>query len=211
MKEPKDTGYRCIHLIYCYYSDKNDRFNGLKIEIQVRTKIQHAWATAVETIDTFTKQSLKTNNGQDDWRRFFVLMSSYMALTEKTALVPNTPTNKNSLKVELKEYAKRLRVEEILGVLGNTIQFFEKKLDPKDHFILLILDTDNKTAEYAGYLKSELKNAMNHYLIQEREAIGANKNVVLVSADSMTGLRKAYPNYFLDTKLFLQLLENALK
>ena len=45
---PKDSGYRGVHLIYRYYSDKNETFNGLKIEVQIRTALQHAWATAVD-------------------------------------------------------------------------------------------------------------------------------------------------------------------
>lgn len=47
---PQRTGYRGIHLIYRFSSAKTLRLcNGLKIEIQLRSPLQHAWATAVET------------------------------------------------------------------------------------------------------------------------------------------------------------------
>lgn len=51
---PKTSGYRSIHIIFkCN--------NGFSIELQIRTQIQHAWATAVETMGTFLKHSLKSS------------------------------------------------------------------------------------------------------------------------------------------------------
>ena len=43
---PKPSGYRSHHLIYAYYSDKKATHNGLRIEMQLRSQLQHAWATA---------------------------------------------------------------------------------------------------------------------------------------------------------------------
>jgi ppGpp synthetase/RelA/SpoT-type nucleotidyltranferase len=61
MLNPKPTGYRGVHLIYRYFSDKIDTYNTLKIEMQIRSQYQHAWATAVEIVGTFTKQALKSS------------------------------------------------------------------------------------------------------------------------------------------------------
>ena len=46
IKDPKPSGYRGIHLIYSYNSDRQTTYNKLQIEIQMRTQVQHAWATA---------------------------------------------------------------------------------------------------------------------------------------------------------------------
>lgn len=81
---PKKTGYRGIHLIYECNSKNNSSYNGMNVEIQLRTKLQHTWATAVETIDTFTGSELKSNKGKDEWKRFFALMSSLFALEENS-------------------------------------------------------------------------------------------------------------------------------
>jgi Region found in RelA / SpoT proteins len=51
--EPKTDGYRGIHLIYRYKNLQESSYNGLLLELQLRTKLQHAWATAVETMGTF--------------------------------------------------------------------------------------------------------------------------------------------------------------
>jgi putative GTP pyrophosphokinase len=58
---PKETGYRSVHLIFKYrsQSSKHRAWNGLRVEIQLRSRLQHAWATAVETVDTFTRQTLR--------------------------------------------------------------------------------------------------------------------------------------------------------
>lgn len=59
---PKRDGYRGIHLVgrYSAQAQKNEPWNGHRIEIQLRTRLQHAFATAVETVATFTRSTLKT-------------------------------------------------------------------------------------------------------------------------------------------------------
>ena len=59
-------------MIYRYSSDKGKKdYNGLLVEIQIRSKLQHLWATAVETVDFFTSQTIKSNQGQKEWVTFF--------------------------------------------------------------------------------------------------------------------------------------------
>jgi hypothetical protein len=72
--EPPPSGYRGVHLVYKYISDRRTTWNGLRIEIQLRSGLQHAWATAVETVGTFTQQALKSSQGGADWLRFFALI-----------------------------------------------------------------------------------------------------------------------------------------
>ena len=59
IKTPKFSGYRGVHLIFKYKSDKVHDWDDMKIEIQFRTLIQHAWATAVETVGIYIGQALK--------------------------------------------------------------------------------------------------------------------------------------------------------
>jgi hypothetical protein len=40
-------------------------YNDLKIEMQLRSQYQHAWATAVETVGTFIGQALKSSIGPE--------------------------------------------------------------------------------------------------------------------------------------------------
>jgi ppGpp synthetase/RelA/SpoT-type nucleotidyltranferase len=53
LARPQPSGYRGVHLIYKYFSEsKSTAYNDLKIELQIRSQFQHAWATAVETVGT---------------------------------------------------------------------------------------------------------------------------------------------------------------
>ncbi len=45
----------------------------LLIELQLRTRLQHEWATAVETMGTFLQSSLKSSQGPEEWLDFFSL------------------------------------------------------------------------------------------------------------------------------------------
>src|SRR6266536_5093371 len=72
IENPSNTGYRSVHLMYRYHSDKNKAsYNGLRIEMQLRSRLQHAWATAVETVGEFIGQALKSNVGQAPGFRIF--------------------------------------------------------------------------------------------------------------------------------------------
>lgn len=62
-----------------------------------------------------------------------------------------------------------------------------------------------------GYKKSQLTEAEARYLQSESSANSANTESVLVSVDSVNALRRAYPNYFLDTKKFVDLVTKVIK
>src|SRR4051794_19466389 len=53
VESPKTSGYRGIHLVYQYKLKTAPLYEGLRLEVQLRTKLQHVWATAVETVGTF--------------------------------------------------------------------------------------------------------------------------------------------------------------
>ncbi len=112
IQQPKGDGYRGAHFVCKYKSNlkQNQMWNGLRIEVQLRSRLQHAWATAVETVDTFSRQTLKVGGGQKDWKRFFALMSSDIAGRERKPLVPGTPEDKKSLTGELRVYVDKLQV-----------------------------------------------------------------------------------------------------
>lgn len=88
IQEPKSSEYRGIHLIYKYVNPTIESANGLKIELQIRTKLQHTWATAVETMGTFLDYSLKSSEGPQRWLDFFSMTSSAFAFFEKSEPVP---------------------------------------------------------------------------------------------------------------------------
>jgi ppGpp synthetase/RelA/SpoT-type nucleotidyltranferase len=209
---PKADGYRSFHLIYRYHSraKKHAVYSGLKIEIQIRTKLQHAWATAVEIISTFTGQALKSNVGDECWKRFFKLMSSEIALREKRPLVPDTPQDHNALVVELRQLVEKLQVQTALTGWGTGVKVISER-EKGAHSYLLILDSRKRNITHIGFTKQELPEAQRRYLKAEEE--NADKpwiQAVLVSVDSVSALRRAYPNYYLDSQAFSQAVNRAI-
>ena len=79
--KPKASGYRSIHFTYKYVSD-NDDYDGLRVELQIRTRLQHDWAMAVETAELISKSSLKASLGDENWLSFLKLSSAVFAQKE---------------------------------------------------------------------------------------------------------------------------------
>ena len=110
IKNPKPDGYRSVHFIYKYKSDKKSTYDGQLVEIQIRSQLQHAWATAVETVDLFTKQAIKSNEGKQEWKDFFRLVSSAFAILENETQVPGTPERVDVSRKEIEEKIKILKI-----------------------------------------------------------------------------------------------------
>src|SRR3989344_7896748 len=108
---PKSDGYRSIHIVYEYKSDKGKQeFNGLRIEVQIRSKLQHIWATAIETVDFFTRQAIKVSEGHPEWKEFFRLVSSAFAKMENCSYIPNTPIDERELYHMIKKKESELNI-----------------------------------------------------------------------------------------------------
>lgn len=204
IKCPKSSGYRSLHLIYKYKNLDKPIYDGLCIEIQIRTKLQHAWATAVETIGTFLEQSLKSSEGSQVWLDYFKLVREAFAELEKSPMA--------------KEYAHESPVKIFRNVLLQTKQLDVKnKLtgfavaanaikteQSKGSYHLIILNAKLQSVVIQSFGKKRLDEANSKYIEVEQNNAENNSSiqVVLVSTNSIEALRKAYPNYFLDTRQF---------
>ena len=211
INNPKPDGYRSYHYVFKYRSAAEDKqiYNGLRIEIQIRTKLQHAWATAVEAISTFTEQALKSGIGDVRWKRFFALMGTAIAKREGCPIVPGTPAGERELISELHQLFIELQVEMVLAGITATVQMVRD--DANAQAYLLVLDADKKFLEIKSYKANEMSNASQEYLlVEEQYADNPTVQAVLVSVDSLATLQSAYPNYYLDTGEFLAAVRLAI-
>lgn len=211
IRNPKDSGYRGVHLVYRYFSDRQDTYNGLSVEVQLRSQLQHTWATAVETVGTFVQQALKSSQGEEAWLRFFALMGSAIAIREKTPLVPGTPTGTTELTKQLRQTVKELDVESRLTAYGTALQITEDPGRRKARYFVVDLDYAAKELKIRGYSQAQLQRATEDYARTERKISSVNSDAVLVSVDSINALRRAYPNYYLDTHSFIRLVREVIK
>jgi putative GTP pyrophosphokinase len=139
IREPKPDGYRGIHLIYRNKNNGAPAYNGLSIEMQFRTRLQHAWATAVETMGTFLGQALKSGQGDESWRNFFGIAGAALAVVEKTQAVPGYENRSlDEIGHQLAEAESRLRViEKLRGFAVATNQIHTQSGPGAYHLIVL--------------------------------------------------------------------------
>ena len=206
IQSPRSSGYRSMHLLMQYESDIESRsvYNGQKIEIQLRTKLQHSWATAVETVSTFIGQKLKSGIGDKRWLRFFALASSVFASKERCPYVPDTPTKKDDLLSEIEKLSHELNIEPFLrscivisDIYGDLSDNVLKKTDK----VLLTLNASTRKIDVEVFGQEELDKAAEELAKSERHP---ELDVVLVGIDSLLQLKTAYPNYFADTTDFVE-------
>lgn len=210
---PKPDGYRSLHLVYGYNSDKNKKeFNGLLIEVQIRSRLQHIWATAVETAGFLTRQAIKSNEGGPEWADFFKLMGSAFAKMENCPTVPNTPESKEELISAIKDKEKEINFIDKMESWSSAVEFINREVKSnvkkKAKFFLLELDILGKKTMIKKYTEKEEEKAIEDYSTLEKRHLGSKDyDIVLVGAENLSDLKKAYPSYFLDIVEFLRHLK----
>ncbi len=207
IQNPRDIdGYRSHHLVYKYYNRHKPMYDGLRVEIQLRTKLQHIWATAVETMGTFLGQALKSKQGEKEWLDFFALVSSAFSFLENTPQVPRfAHLSKRETIEKVAKMEKELDAIEKMKNFSTVVS--EINTNKSYTYHLLVLNSLKHSIDVYTYDRDNFEKAMADYAKFEDEASkGSKLEPVLVSAGPMENLRKAYPNLFLDITEFEQAL-----
>lgn len=207
IKEPKSSGYRSIHYVYQYHSDDNEELDGLRIELQIRTRLEHSWAMAVETASLISRTSLKANIEDGSiWRKFFKLVSAIFAQREDKP-VPQEfiGYSHDDFCREYIQYVEQYKLLDQLRALRVTVNWDDVYGDSNDGYCVLSINFAEKTVAYRTYPLADEDSATSTFAQMEQN-IDSNEAVLLVSIAKMQELREAYPSYFLDTKEFLSAL-----
>jgi hypothetical protein len=208
IQTPKESGYRSVHLIYKYKNPVATPYDGLHLELQIRTRLQHAWATAVETIGTFLNQALKSNEGPAEWLYYFKVVSAAFALIEKTSLPEEffgwTPARIVQTCIGLERDLDVRRKLQAFAVAAKAINSSKAK----GSYHLIVLNPTDRTVFVESFGKRRLTEANEAYAKAELlgSVRGEDIQTVLVATDTVGSLRRAYPNYFLDTRQFISAL-----
>ncbi len=208
IQNPRDEdGYRSLHLIYKYKNKHAPQYNDLRVELQIRTKLQHVWATAVETMGTFLGQALKSRQGDKKWIDFFAVVSSAFAHQEKTSLVPHcAKLSRKETFLEVAQAEKDLGALEIMDGFALAANDIAKQRVPGKSwsYHLIVLDSLSKVVNITAFDRESLAEALTEYSkVEAQAAQGMKIEPVLVSAGRIDTLRQAYPNFFLDITEFI--------
>ncbi len=203
---PKESGYRSIHFNYKYVSDNPD-YDGLRVELQIRTRLQHDWAMAVETAELITKSALKASLGDKNWLDFFKLASAIFARKE------GLPVAKSFSGYSEEEYCKQYsRLEQDnkfldqLQALVRAVKITEK-YSLKAGYAVILIQFVEKRVQLRHFDIDSLDKATTYYSEVEKSINDEESAVVLVAVSDMKELQDAYPSYFLNASEFVQSLQ----
>ena len=185
-------------------------YNGLRIELQIRTLLQHTWATAVETFEAFMGEKFKSSQGNQNWLNFFALVSSAFALKEKLPTLPeHAHLSQQQIADKIKKQADELQLALVMKGFSLAANNLIHKYRRSGGVALMIFDASVKSANVTIYHKEAYKLAYDAYLSEEkRSSQDPSRQVVLVKMDSFQKLEKAYPNYFANLRIFQAELQN---
>lgn len=198
---PRSSGYRGRHVILHY----EDLASGhrLFVEVQVRTKMQHDWATAVEMHDAAVKTRLKFNEIDNAPGRFFRKAALLIAQLEEQGSVDARSIR--LLSEGRSELPDALRAVEILKAACGSIW-----LPPSDlssaragDYCLVDFRPDIQLVEMVPLARM---GALATYFEKEKEDVEGEHNIVLVRGASAEVLEELYPNYFGDISSFIELI-----
>lgn len=220
---PKSSGYGGIHLIYsCYENQKSEHiWKKTKVEVQLRTKLQHAWATSLEIIDTLEHTNLKTSYcGSLAWRRYFFLMGRLVSHEEGFHKLSQQDLFETRCQLfgspglfypKLKGLAAHLGVISKLRKYALAINLStDKKVlattkNSSGLFLILMTLNEKKGNQSIDvsttfFPASDSDDAIKKY--NEAEMNPTIYLTVLLSVTDAKTLKQAYPNYFGSTTSF---------
>ena len=201
IKRPKQTGYRGIHDVYEY--DVNSQvgrgLTGLFVEIQYRTLVQHAWATAVEVIGFITESQPKFQKGDNRYERLMALASEILARSfeDSNGSLPNIPNKQ--LVEEFVNLDSQLGILKMLHGLNSA----DKAVSGKRNAILIF----SEFGELEIRTFRDATDALVALFELERQLPG--QYIVLVRADTNEEIRLAFKNYFSDAHDFISLINDG--
>lgn len=203
IQNTKESGYRSIHIVHAFYNIKYPELNGLKIETQIRTTIQHSWATAVEMVGIFRRESLKSSMGDQGWLRFFILVSQLFYLIESKD--KTLSKSHNTISNELKMLTQELNAFDVLSAFSQIAEHINNSDKYSSGLCVISVDTEEAEIKVTGFSgNNSRQKAAEFYMKTEKNCTKGNKNIAaMVSVNSVNELKTAYPAFFLDTKTFL--------
>lgn len=214
---PKDGGYRSVHLVFRYKDLSPSAYDGLRVELQVRTDPQHLWASAVEITGMWNGQRVKYDEGDPAWTEFFALVAEMIARRECTpAAEAYAGINDEDVRSQLVASERKLDAVNVMRRMARSmpkVEFDDEfTAHPIGSFLLLKLDQTRQQLIIESYDKDSQEDALLAYADEEQRVTFVDGDVapVLVWVNSAARLHDAYRSFFQDIIPFADLLVQLL-
>lgn len=222
IKSPRSSGYRSYHVIY--HIPEGDI--SYRIEVQIRTHLQHLWATGVEAVGEVYGLEYKSPDvrasleGEAQKRDRFLMLSSHLFAHEEGR--PGVPGVTDDLAVVRREVGAICESTDLLEDLRRARSSMDILINPdeKDEYFLLCFNRETQIYAILGFPEFEAAN--DEYQCREKITLRTETgndvsiaepefdNVVLVKAESAEAIKSSYLNYSLGVEGFIRQVEQAL-
>jgi hypothetical protein len=210
ISKPKPDGYRSHHIVFDF-QDKGepDAFKGRRVELQIRTRLQHSWATAVEAVGLYRGEEMKAGEGDPDWLRLFLLMSIEFAYAEQCD--PLGPDNDKVARLaEIRKLNAKLGAANVLEDLRNATHYMSNFFqEGTARYYLIQYDNPTKQVTVTGFSSAFDVSATLVAAERKIESGEDDAKIVQVEVSKVASLVDAYPNYFGDVALFIRNLRHV--
>lgn len=192
---PKKIGYKAIHIYI------TDELSGKVIEVQLRTRDVHNWATLVEITDVLYNTKLKEEGYENEVTlgRFHQLVSSEKELK---------PDEANFLYKTLDNYNFISKLAEKFRTNSTVVKKQWQNVSHRDKFFLIELSSETvpKLTGYTNYQKAEAD-----YFEAYKKDEGALIVLTSIHKPSFEQISIAYANYILSYHKFIKDVQEILK
>ena len=210
INEPKPDGYRSHHFVFSFRDQgQPDPLKGRRVELQIRTRLQHSWATAVEAVGLYRGEEMKAGEGDPDWLRLFLLMSLEFAYAEQCDPL-GSDNDKAARLAEIRKLNDKLGAASVLEDLRNATHYMSH-YNPEVTARYYLIRYDNQTKEVTVTSFSDVFVVSAALASAERKIeLGEDDaKVVQVEVGRVASLVDAFPNYFGDVTLFIRNLRHV--
>ena len=188
ISQPKNDGYRSIHQIFTYKKGQYEQdCKGLSVELQIRTLLQHYWATAIEILSFKTAFNLKLGEGEEYHKEFFRLCSVLIAHQEKTTIHEKyKDLSMSQIIQKIASLDKTHNIIANLSALTITSKNIQADIINKHfYYYVMELNLDSNKLAIRGFKQKEANEAKLYYAMVEHRRDKSNIDVVLISIDKV--------------------------
>lgn len=194
-RKPKEIGYRAVHIYITEPISKK------VIEVQLRTKESHNWATLVEITDVLYNTRLKEIGYQNnpDWGRFHSLVSTEKELSKEEANFLYKILDKNDFITRLADTFRKN---------SHTVKKQWQEVNHRDKFFLI-----ESSATSSPILRSYrvYEDAEQDYFKKYKEDENALIVLTSIHKPSFDQISIAYANYILSYHKFIKDVQEIVK